>query len=571
MKVVVCQNCGAKYQLDDDEDLEGFECSICTGNLEKLEEYTTTGESKRKQTNSNQNFKDSKLVFCEDCGLKYVLGKNDNVNEYECVSCGGKLKLVSGEEELAPAPQPTEPYLYEKTATTPGKRHDINKLKKDLDQSKNELIEKKSKTPKPSISTKPKTSTPEKHGKNEEYQSQYAENILKKSVRVGPKGKISDELTDYLNKTEKQVSQPKPQPKTNTQEKSKKQPRPTRNIENDRYELALYNYHDELKKQMKQDYLEGIKEASLGDSSFEKFKNLIKEEFRGYKNDLTHNPKLIHTDIRTPNGYQTNRQELIPHPNEENLSYHALYIVVGSIIAIIGLADVLISNRVGSILFIMIGIIIIIVGFYKRYSYADNEARGRIIRAKLLTLPEEYYVLYYVRPPESNKGINHVVIGPTGIYTIVSQKYTSKEDKVSIKQDKENVRLIGSTGSLEEYLANKNSLKIVSNFRDKQTHFQVKDEKIKFDTNNKIKQETLILNEKLSQFLDDNGLRGIHIEPLVGFVNNEVAVINVVLTNEDLFLEELLYKITHSERKIDELTIHKCAVLLSQYSAECSS
>ena len=132
MKVVVCQNCGAKYQLDDDEDLEGFECSICTGNLEKLEEYTTTGESKRKQTNSNQNFKDSKLVFCEDCGLKYVLGKNDNVNEYECVSCGGKLKLVSGEEELAPAPQPTEPYLYEKTATTPGKRHDINKLKKEL-------------------------------------------------------------------------------------------------------------------------------------------------------------------------------------------------------------------------------------------------------------------------------------------------------------------------------------------------------------------------------------------------------------------------------------------------------
>ena len=102
-------------------------------------------------------------------------------------------------------------------------------------------------------------------------------------------------------------------------------------------------------------------------------------------------------------------------------------------------------------------------------------------------------------------------------------------------------------------------------------HFKVNDEKIKFDSNNKIKQETLILNEKLSQFLDENGLRGIHIEPLIGFVNNEVAVINVVLTNEDLFLEELLYKIQHSERKIDDLTIHKCAVLLSQYSAECSS
>ena len=94
---------------------------------------------------------------------------------------------------------------------------------------------------------------------------------------------------------------------------------------------------------------------------------------------------------------------------------------------------------------------------------------------------------------------------------------------------------------------------------------------ISFDTNNKIKQETLSLNENLSQFLDENGLPGIHIEPLVGFVNNEVAVINVILTNDDLFLEELLYKIKHGERRIDDLTIHKIAVLLSQYSAECSS
>ena len=45
MKVVFCQNCGAKYQLEDDEDLNGFECSICTGNLEELAEYLTTEDS----------------------------------------------------------------------------------------------------------------------------------------------------------------------------------------------------------------------------------------------------------------------------------------------------------------------------------------------------------------------------------------------------------------------------------------------------------------------------------------------------------------------------------------------
>jgi Zn ribbon nucleic-acid-binding protein len=578
MKVVVCQNCGAKYQLDDDEDLESFECSICTGNLEEVEQYTTTSEPKKQNKTNFKNVDDSKLVYCEDCGLKFRLNKNDNINEFECVSCGGKLKAISKENETAPVTEEKrniEQTNLQKTATTPGKVQDINKLKEDLVKSEKILQS----TPKIQETEKVeevpiKNTQAQKN--NSEYHSEYAENILKKSVRVGPKGKISDELTNYLTNVEDQNKKKEienlKQPSENQFKKgNRKRTKSSRDIANDRYELALYKYHDELKKQMKREYLAGITEAAYGEGFFEKSLNVLSDKFKNYKKELLYKPKLIHTDMRTPHGYQTNKQELIPHPNEENLSFHMVYIIVGSIVAIIGLADILLSKRYLSVLFIFLGVIIVLIGFYKRYAYADTEARGRIIRARLLTLPESYYVLYYVRPPESNRGINHVVIGPSGIFTIVTQKYNSKEDKDKIKQDKENIALMGNSGSLEEYLANKHSLKVVSNFRDTQTHFKVNDEKIKFDSNNKIKQETLILNEKLSQFLDENGLRGIHIEPLIGFVNNEVAVINVVLTNEDLFLEELLYKIQHSERKIDDLTIHKCAVLLSQYSAECSS
>ncbi|WP_413829032.1 hypothetical protein [Methanobrevibacter sp. UBA412] len=612
MKVVVCQNCGAKYQLEDDEDLDGFECSICTGNLEELAEYPTTGDSshKTKQTHFKNNYKDFKLVYCEDCGLKYRLNSNDIVDEYECVSCGGRLIPVNEEDQMTPYPKILEPQVYEKTATTPGKRHDINKLKEDLEESRQDLKEsniqkqfikqeeiteapiveedsipeENTKTPiiegevepNQEILNKSSHSLPEVETKKDSnYNSEYSENILKKSVRVGPKGRISDELTDYLSNVKHESETiPEDNIQTNKTTEVKKQSKRVKHEEasaNDRYALALYKYHDELKKQMKQDFLDGIADSHYGENSFDKLSNMIKDQLKSYREDLTHAPKLIHTDIRTPEGYKTNKQELIPHPNEENLSYHMVYIVTGSVVALIGLADVLISGRTISISFITLGIIIIIYGFYKRYSYADSEARGRIIRAKLLTLPEDFYVLYYVRPPEAGKGINHVVIGPTGIFTIVTQKYNSKEDNGKIKQDKENSSLIGKSGSLEEYLSSKHSLKVVSNFRDKQTHFKVNDSKIKFDTNNKIKQETLSLNENLSQFLDENGLPGIHIEPLVGFVNNEVAVINVILTNDDLFLEELLYKIKHGERRIDDLTIHKIAVLLSQYSAECSS
>ncbi len=40
MKVVCCKNCGAKYQLDDNDDISSFECSSCAGDLELLEDYS---------------------------------------------------------------------------------------------------------------------------------------------------------------------------------------------------------------------------------------------------------------------------------------------------------------------------------------------------------------------------------------------------------------------------------------------------------------------------------------------------------------------------------------------------
>ena len=46
MKVVCCKNCGAKYQLDDDDDITTFECSSCAGDLEYLEDYSNDAMSR---------------------------------------------------------------------------------------------------------------------------------------------------------------------------------------------------------------------------------------------------------------------------------------------------------------------------------------------------------------------------------------------------------------------------------------------------------------------------------------------------------------------------------------------
>ena len=65
MKVVCCKNCGAKYQLDDDDDISTFECSSCAGDLEYLEDYSD-GE-KKSNTSFIESFRydNSYIVQCQ--------------------------------------------------------------------------------------------------------------------------------------------------------------------------------------------------------------------------------------------------------------------------------------------------------------------------------------------------------------------------------------------------------------------------------------------------------------------------------------------------------------------------
>ena len=93
MKIVVCKNCGAKYQLDDADDINAFECSVCSGDLEELESFSISEEQVSSDYNS-QDSSDFLLVYCTNCGLKYQLSENDNINEFECNSCGGSLDYV---------------------------------------------------------------------------------------------------------------------------------------------------------------------------------------------------------------------------------------------------------------------------------------------------------------------------------------------------------------------------------------------------------------------------------------------------------------------------------------------
>ena len=177
----------------------------------------------------------------------------------------------------------------------------------------------------------------------------------------------------------------------------------------------------------------------------------------------------------------------------------------------------------------------------------------------MLTLPEEYYVFYNVKTPTSPIGINHVVVGPTGIYALLSQKYNPKS---RLNSENENIELIKSSeGEIERF-----EVQQVGN----QKRFRYTTKQAKFSQDNAIKQKALSLGEDLINFLNENNIKNCFVEPLVGFINNEVVVINMPLTDEDLFIDELLNTIQNTTIKLNPETIDKCAVLLNKYSADCS-
>ena len=101
--------------------------------------------------------------------------------------------------------------------------------------------------------------------------------------------------------------------------------------------------------------------------------------------------------------------------------------------------------------------------------------------------------------------------------------------------------------------------------------FRYTTKQAKFSQDNEIKQKALSLGEDLINFLNDNDIKNCFVEPLVGFVNDDVVVINMPLTDEDLFIDELIVQIQDTVRKLDPETIDKCAVLINRYSADCSA
>ena len=330
------------------------------------------------------------------------------------------------------------------------------------------------------------------------------------------------------------------------------------------FKLARYKYYTALSDVLKDEYIRSMDKEFYKGSSV---KRLIKKGEESVKRgNLTASEEDA---LVTPETVELMKsQNRAYEPKKTNAD---LYMLIGAFIIVVSAAYYYFISQIWYVLIaIALGVLILSYGIYKRYAFNNYIARGRIIRERLLALPNDFYVFYAVQPPQSKDIINHVVVGPTGVYTILSKRYDSKDYKNKVKSDSETDAMVNDSASIQNYMDKKNTLELQTDYKDNQTRFEFGNEEIHFVNNSQIKRKALELNEDLAIFLDNKGFSGIYIEPLIGFVNDDLAILNVILTNEDLFIDELFNRMIRGQRRIDELTVAKIARLLSYYSADCS-
>ena len=604
MKIVVCQNCGAKYQLDDSDDINAFECSICAGSLEEFETYSSADDSAPVENSSQDASSDSLIVYCKDCGLRFQIDKNDSIDDFEC-TCGGSLDYLSNMDstssdsdinysmdnpltqneleidEIIPihaepgyqAEEYYDDYAYDDDIYSYGIEDDSVE---EYDSDDEEIV------PYGSIYDSTLGDVDEIIPIHAE--KRYMETSRDIASGFAYKPSVDDDEEYYEIAEEDRLVQitdipedemPESPVSLSRQELSEEDQKLFARVQNEMvfdspeeyeaYKLARYKYYTALSDILKDDFLKSMDDEFYKNSSV---KRLIKKGEESVKRgNLTAKEEDALVSKETV--------ELMKSQNrnyEPKKTYADVYILIGAFALVVSAVYYFFVSRLWyALIGIALGVLILSFGLYKKHTFNNYITRGRIIRERLLALPNDFYVFYAVQPPQSKDIINHVVVGPTGVFTILSKRYDSKDYKDKVKADSETDAMLSDSASIQNYIDKKHTLELQTDYDDNQSRFQFGNEEIHFVNNSQIKRKALELNEELAIFLDNKGFSGIYIEPLIGFVNDDLAILNVILTNEDLFIDELFNKMIRGQRRIDELTVAKIARLLSYYSADCST
>ena len=244
----------------------------------------------------------------------------------------------------------------------------------------------------------------------------------------------------------------------------------------------------------------------------------------------------FHDDIYEQEIYKEPEREIFEagqgYSEQKSLHYHNI-MLIGGFIGLIGLFGVYFN--IIFLIICFIGVIIFSYGYNGGKSWNKGIIGESIVSNYLNQLPEEYVIYNDVKFPGSYGNLDHIVIGPKGIFVIETKNYKGffiiKDKEWFYKRDNAIKRAKGSPG--KQVLANAMSLR---------------------------------------RFLINNGIdmEGIWIQSIVTLVNRNFKIEEKTRHYKVLYPETVSKFIQNSNRYIDNNILKEIALLIESYSLEMS-
>lgn len=223
---------------------------------------------------------------------------------------------------------------------------------------------------------------------------------------------------------------------------------------------------------------------------------------------------------------------------EKKATQYNILMYAGIIIVIIGLLFLAIISIEKSlpftVIFLVIGSFLSFEGSQQRKSWIKGAEGERIVAKHLYSLPEGYYVFNDVKILTIRGNIDHVVVGPTGIFALETKNYSGHY-----------------TINGEQWIYGKGrSKKLIRN----DPGFQARKNAV-----------------GLNKFLSSKKIRaGLWIEPIVTMINPNITVDKTPENYNIVHPPDLTGFILKNRRKMSENTIKESAYLLREQCVEYS-
>lgn len=209
---------------------------------------------------------------------------------------------------------------------------------------------------------------------------------------------------------------------------------------------------------------------------------------------------------------------------------YKITMILGVALLVIGILGIVTLNIFGFIL-AFAGFLLIYLGYRKGYSWIKGDKGEKIVSKYLGNLPSGYFVLNDVNIPKGKGNIDHLVIGPTGIFLIETKNYSG-------------------------------SFKIDGDEWQRLAGYSYK--KIKKNPARQVKLNAL----DLGKFLNKKLGKKVWVNAVVTLLNNDFKVIKEPKYYSVLGADELTQFILNYNKKIPKETINAVLNFMQDYSTE---